>query len=115
MSSLDDTSRTVAAAELAKAAVHYAREFEGEIEVTLSEIRELERRLSEATARLKNQANVQQRLSLFEANADRLLCPHCWIVDGTSSTLEPMRFDNPDDDVLRCHVCGRDYGVSLNV
>lgn len=111
MSSLDETSRTIVAAELAKAAAHYARVFEGEIEVTLSEIRELERRLSEASARLKNQVNVQQRLRLFESNADRFVCPHCWIMDGTSSTLEPMRFDNPDDDVLRCQECGRDYGA----
>jgi hypothetical protein len=115
MFSQNDSYNRSAAGELRRAAAHFARQFEAQSEETLREIGNLERRLAEANKKLDNQANAQQRLTVFEANADRCLCPYCWIVEGSSNPLEPMRFDDPDDDVLRCHQCGRDYGVRFPV
>lgn len=82
---------------------------------TTAEIAEVEEHLRLLKAQRDGQLNAGGRLATYQPNIGPgdYQWPKCWIVDGQSSRLNPIPFEKPDEDILRCRTCGRDFGVSL--
>jgi hypothetical protein len=82
---------------------------------TTAEIAELESQLRQLKAQRDGQLDAHARLDIYRPNAGGAgyRCPNCWISDGQSVLLKPIPFARPDEDILRCLNCGRDFGISL--
>ncbi len=84
---------------------------------TTAEIAELEEQLRQLRTQRDGQLNAYKRLDSYRprAAAVEYLCPNCWVSEGQSIPLKPILLGRPEDDVLRCPACGRDFGISLRV
>ena len=103
-------------AELVKVAKELATAFQSQLEQTSAEIAELEEQLRQLKARRDGQLDAQARLGTYRPNkvgTTDYRCPNCWIVDGQSTLLKPIPFERPNEDIMRCPTCGRDFGISL--
>ena len=102
-------------AELVKVARELACASQSQLKHTVAEISEVEEQLRQLKARRDGQLDVQARLDSYrpKVGAADYRCPNCWIVDGYPTLLKPIPFDRPDEDIMRCPTCGRDFGISL--
>ena len=81
---------------------------------TDAEIAELEQQLEQLKAQRDGQIHAHTRLDAYRPKVGvDYRCPNCWIRDGQQSLLKPIPLERPDQDILRCHTCGRDFGISL--
>jgi hypothetical protein len=85
------------------------------LQVTATEIAELEEQLRQLKAQRYGQLDAQGRLDSYhpKTGAEEYRCPNCWIRDGQSTLLKSIPFERPEQDVMRCPSCGRDFGISL--
>jgi hypothetical protein len=85
------------------------------LQVTTVEIRELEEQLRQLKAQRDGQLDAQGRLGSYHPKtvAKEYGCPNCWIRDRQSTLLKSILFERPEQDVMRCPACGRDFGISL--
>jgi hypothetical protein len=82
--------------------------------LTDAEISELEEQLGQLKAQRTGQIEAHARLDAYlPKTGTAYRCPNCWIRDGQQSLLKPIPFERPDEDILRCQTCGRDFGISL--
>ena len=102
-------------AELVKVAREIAAASQSRLKHTTAEIADLEEQLRLLKARQEGQLDAQARLACYRPKdgAAEYRCPNCWIVDGYPTLLKPIPFERPDEDILRCPTCGRDFGISL--
>ena len=101
--------------KLSKVAKELAAASELRLEHTTAEIAELEEQLRQLGALRDGQLDAQGRLNSYrpKVSATDYRCPNCWIADGKSAMLKSIPFERPGEDILRCPVCGRDFGISL--
>jgi hypothetical protein len=85
------------------------------LEHTTAEIAELEEQLRQLRAQRDGQLDAQGRLNSCQPKVGDTdyQCPNCWIVDGKPALLKSIPFERPDQDIMRCPTCGRDFGISL--
>jgi len=83
--------------------------------VTAAEIADLEEQLRQLKAQRAGQLDAQGRLESYhpKSGTEEYRCPNCWIRDRQSTLLKPIPFERPEQDVMRCPTCGRDFGISL--
>ena len=101
--------------ELLKVARQLAAASELRLRHTTAEIAELEVQLRQLRAQRDGQIDAEGRLNSYrpKVGATDYRCPNCWIVDGKPSLLKSIPFERPDEDILRCPTCGRDFSISL--
>ena len=101
--------------ELLKVARELAAASESRLRHTTVEIAELEEQLRQLRAQRDGQLDAQGRLNSYQpkVSATDYQCPNCWIVDGKPALLKSIPFERPDQDIMRCPTCGRDFGISL--
>lgn len=101
--------------KLLKVARDLAAASESRLRLTTGEIAELEEQLRQLRAQRDGQLDAQGRLSSYRPKVDatEYRCPNCWIVDGKPALLKSIPFERPDEDIMRCPTCGRDFGISL--
>ena len=101
--------------KLLKVAKELAATSESRLRHTTAEIAELEEQLRQLRAQRNGQLDAQGRLDSYRPKvaATEYQCPNCWIVDGKPALLKPIPFERPDEDIMRCPTCGRDFGISL--
>jgi hypothetical protein len=81
---------------------------------TNDEIEDLEAQLRQLTEQRDGQIDARKRLDAYQPKVGTdYLCPNCWVKDGRRSPLTPIPFERADEDIMRCHTCGRDFGISL--
>lgn len=101
-------------AELSKIARELAARSQSQLAQSAAEIAELEEQLQQLKARREGQLDAQGRLQSYRPKVGvEYQCPNCWIVDGQPSRLKAIPFERPNEDIMRCATCGRDFGVSL--
>ena len=85
------------------------------LQVTTAEIAELEEQLRQLKAQRAGQLDAQGRLESYhpKSGAEEYRCPNCWIRDRQSTQLKSIPFERPEQDIMRCPACGRDFGISL--
>ena len=101
--------------DLTKIARELASASQTRLCLTLAEIADLEEQLRALKAQRDGQLDSEGRLKSYrpKAGAVDYRCPNCWIKDGQSSLLKAIPLERPDEDILRCPTCGRDFGISL--
>jgi hypothetical protein len=101
--------------KLLKVARDLAADSESRLRYTTGEIAELEEQLRQLRAQRDGQLDAQGRLDAYrpKVGATEYRCPNCWIVDGRPALLKSIPFEKPDEDIMRCPACGRDFGISL--
>ena len=101
--------------ELLTVARELAAGSELRLEHTTAEIAELEEQLRQLRAQRDGQLDAQGRLNSYQPKVGDTdyQCPNCWIVDGKPALLKSIPFERPDQDIMRCPTCGRDFGISL--
>ena len=101
--------------ELMKVARELASASQSRLLHTTAEIAELEGQLRQLKAQRDGQLDAKGRLNSYMPKAGPVdyRCPNCWIRDAQSVLLKPIPFKRPDEDIMRCPTCGRDFGISL--
>ena len=101
--------------KLLKVARELAAASESRLRHTKVEIEDLEEQLRQLRAQRDGQLDAQGRLNSYQPKVDATdyQCPNCWIVDGKPALLKSIPFERPDEDIMRCPTCGRDFGISL--
>ena len=101
--------------KLMNAARELAAVSQSRLQVTTAEIGELEEQLRQLKAQREGQVDAQGRLRLLPSKngGEEDRCPNCWIRDRESTLLKSIPFERPEQDVMRCPACGRDFGISL--
>jgi hypothetical protein len=62
---------------------------------------------AELDAQIEVENRASERFSSYEpSRGEKLLCPHCWIVNGKESSLIGR------GSVVRCEVCGLQFSVA---
>jgi len=100
---------------LLEIARNLAAQSQARLITTTAELAELEEQARQLEARREGQRNAYRRLEAYQPRAGSIeyRCPNCWIIDGRSIPLKPILYGKPEDDILRCPACGRDFGISL--
>ena len=101
--------------ELLKVARELAAASQARLLHTNAEIAELEEQLQQLRAQRDGQLDAHGRLNSYQpkAGATDYRCPNCWMREAQSIRLRPIPFERPDEDIMRCPSCGRDFGISL--